>query len=78
MIADQNDLNTICFSAYSECNFSGVALRLCGATPHIPAEIESFKIRSFRVPKGVQYSSDGTILEGEVACIESEIPMNLL
>jgi hypothetical protein len=51
-IKSDNVSPSLCIFVYSECNFEGKWIKLCGRYPDIPLN-EDFTIKSVKIPKGV-------------------------
>jgi hypothetical protein len=41
---------------YSECHFEGDVIEICGDNPRIPDKWKQFRVKSIRVPEGVEVS----------------------
>ncbi|CAD8074857.1 unnamed protein product [Paramecium sonneborni] len=67
--------NEMCFQAFSECDFQGASLKICGPTPSIPRELQNFLIQSIKMPEQMRitfytHQQQKITIEGDQECLQ--------
>ncbi|CAD8070312.1 unnamed protein product [Paramecium sonneborni] len=67
--------NEMCFQAFSECDFQGASLKICGPTPSIPRELQNFIIQSIKIPEQMRitfytHQQQKITIEGDQECLQ--------
>ncbi|CAD8153105.1 unnamed protein product [Paramecium pentaurelia] len=67
--------NEMCFYAFSECDYQGASLKICGPNPSIPRELQNFLIQSIKMPDQMRITfytnqQQKITIEGDQECLQ--------
>jgi hypothetical protein len=73
----------ICVTLYSECNYEGDSVLVCGDFPVIPEKLRQFRVRSVKVPDDIEvtfylqthYKEEHITTDHNLECLD--VPFNL-